>query len=600
MNHLPTLLFLISTLLLSACSNEKASKPENNTAETPLIINGTVAVGLLSQASVVAYSLDKASELGRTTTDEDASYHLELGKHDGPVLLEVTTTNETEMICPSADGCAEGIDFGETYTFDNAEFLLSAIFADASSSGTYQQMISPLTHLSTQRSLHEGLTSPQEVIAMDTATARLFSLRGIDIATQPLINISNADAIEDAEKESVLVSAINAAFLGELNPITQSYIDQGGLLSNSDDDNVISLHGLLNTAISVIDAPTLRTGENTLHINTSFARSLLTLNKTVHFKQDSNEIVQADYKAPSASGSPQTNTEKSELLASKLNTLNQAISSLESATSADKFTIPLQRAKHFLNHQNRKNALIRKRYLQIETNNQIGPAMKAHEVILNLMLLSDFINSKTNQRTDSFSYSLSQAIDEGFRHPGLRSVTDAGADVTIQVSPISAEDSIRYQDSRLFEYSYLIDTQYHYEQVAVNFMVPEKPDRGPNSPDLDIEFDNLSIHSYEPASDAPAIRITNGYSLITRMAYHEKNTPQHRDLYEVFKNPLNSDVRNFDLGFSFTVPSNDIEKEKEMTLLTTLLEQPASGELLLRSEERRVGKECRSRWSPYH
>ena len=24
------------------------------------------------------------------------------------------------------------------------------------------------------------------------------------------------------------------------------------------------------------------------------------------------------------------------------------------------------------------------------------------------------------------------------------------------------------------------------------------------------------------------------------------------------------------------------------------------GEILLRSEERRVGKECRSRWSPYH
>ena len=25
-----------------------------------------------------------------------------------------------------------------------------------------------------------------------------------------------------------------------------------------------------------------------------------------------------------------------------------------------------------------------------------------------------------------------------------------------------------------------------------------------------------------------------------------------------------------------------------------------SSELILRSEERRVGKECRSRWSPYH
>src|SRR5256885_17242191 len=27
---------------------------------------------------------------------------------------------------------------------------------------------------------------------------------------------------------------------------------------------------------------------------------------------------------------------------------------------------------------------------------------------------------------------------------------------------------------------------------------------------------------------------------------------------------------------------------------------PRAGELVLRSEERRVGKECRSRWSPYH
>nr|WP_178139001.1 hypothetical protein [Enterococcus faecium] len=30
------------------------------------------------------------------------------------------------------------------------------------------------------------------------------------------------------------------------------------------------------------------------------------------------------------------------------------------------------------------------------------------------------------------------------------------------------------------------------------------------------------------------------------------------------------------------------------------LSREASFTLLLRSEERRVGKECRSRWSPYH
>ena len=40
------------------------------------------------------------------------------------------------------------------------------------------------------------------------------------------------------------------------------------------------------------------------------------------------------------------------------------------------------------------------------------------------------------------------------------------------------------------------------------------------------------------------------------------------------------------------------------TLISCLagLAQPTSGQLsvVLRSEERRVGKECRSRWSPYH
>ncbi len=30
------------------------------------------------------------------------------------------------------------------------------------------------------------------------------------------------------------------------------------------------------------------------------------------------------------------------------------------------------------------------------------------------------------------------------------------------------------------------------------------------------------------------------------------------------------------------------------------VEVPANTQVIVRSEERRVGKECRSRWSPYH
>jgi len=37
-----------------------------------------------------------------------------------------------------------------------------------------------------------------------------------------------------------------------------------------------------------------------------------------------------------------------------------------------------------------------------------------------------------------------------------------------------------------------------------------------------------------------------------------------------------------------------------MVTLHTVLDHPSESQRMIRSEERRVGKECRSRWSPYH
>ena len=44
-----------------------------------------------------------------------------------------------------------------------------------------------------------------------------------------------------------------------------------------------------------------------------------------------------------------------------------------------------------------------------------------------------------------------------------------------------------------------------------------------------------------------------------------------------------------------------MKKLKWFLFVAVLLAAPAmQAQLLTRSEERRVGKECRSRWSPYH
>ena len=70
---------------------------------------------------------------------------------------------------------------------------------------------------------------------------------------------------------------------------------------------------------------------------------------------------------------------------------------------------------------------------------------------------------------------------------------------------------------------------------------------------------------------------------------------------------------NFDLGCSCFVSLLGINGARKSTLLKNLIKIlcPESGAIYLdgedvrrisltRSEERRVGKECRSRWSPYH
>ena len=56
--------------------------------------------------------------------------------------------------------------------------------------------------------------------------------------------------------------------------------------------------------------------------------------------------------------------------------------------------------------------------------------------------------------------------------------------------------------------------------------------------------------------------------------------------------------RDFDLdehGLTFVKPNRSEEHTSELQSRRDLVCRP-----LLRSEERRVGKECRSRWSPYH
>ena len=59
-------------------------------------------------------------------------------------------------------------------------------------------------------------------------------------------------------------------------------------------------------------------------------------------------------------------------------------------------------------------------------------------------------------------------------------------------------------------------------------------------------------------------------------------------------------IKAFELDYGAKCPKVVAKIVDDMDVLLEFYKYPAEHWVHLRSEERRVGKECRSRWSPYH
>ena len=80
--------------------------------------------------------------------------------------------------------------------------------------------------------------------------------------------------------------------------------------------------------------------------------------------------------------------------------------------------------------------------------------------------------------------------------------------------------------------------------------------------------------------------IPSVYGSINTKVYYNLDRPLPRDLSSIIS--IEKMKKDYDMASThFVLIRDDLEPYK-------------SSELLCRSEERRVGKECRSRWSPYH
>ena len=69
---------------------------------------------------------------------------------------------------------------------------------------------------------------------------------------------------------------------------------------------------------------------------------------------------------------------------------------------------------------------------------------------------------------------------------------------------------------------------------------------------------------------------------------------------QLVQNPVLEEVENIESSLSEEEPPTKLEENNHELDIKEEMERLAKFDGEWRSEERRVGKECRSRWSPYH
>jgi hypothetical protein len=284
-------LVLASTLgsTLTACSGSSGS---NSTPAKNLAISGFAVKGLLVNATITAYSLDKTLVLATVQTTADGSYVLPDIDHVGAILVELTTNANTTTVCDSAIGCAIGdsgntASFGDSYAFNDPDFILSAVLPDAKLAKQQKLMVTPITHLAAKRIAETGVTSASDIQGSVNATATLLGLSGIDINALAPVDITDSEAVANATGDAQLYGAMVGAIatLAEKNTgasvadvleiLADDFSADGGLSGHSDDASKITLDSIFDAAAEVVTASEAKAVVDQVSLDLSGAATIL-------------------------------------------------------------------------------------------------------------------------------------------------------------------------------------------------------------------------------------------------------------------------------------------------------------------------------------
>lgn len=265
-------LIAAASLTMAGCGSSGSSDSGNTTPEEPnrVSLTGLAVKGVLAGATITVSSLDGQTVYDTTTTNTDGTYSLaDLDLPLNVALLVTMTTNaDTLLTCDSATGCTDAssnaVAFGGKYAFNDSSFVMTAVLAPMTAKNAdIKLMVTPVTHMAAERVKKTGAATAAEIATVNTATANLLGLDGVDIATAIPSDITSAGAAEDdtgSQRYGALVAgfATLASSGGKtitdvVNTVSNDYAEDGGLIANSSDDEEIDLADIFKGATAAAD-----------------------------------------------------------------------------------------------------------------------------------------------------------------------------------------------------------------------------------------------------------------------------------------------------------------------------------------------------------
>lgn len=237
LNRAGAALLVAASLTLAACGGGSGgggggSKKDPTSPSVEAAATGVASKGILKSAAVKAIELDPNGRelrvLGKATTKDDGRYSLTIepsaGYQGGPVLFELTATEDTRMVCDVPAGCGD-VPFGGDVSLDD-DFKLQAIVPSVESGKTISVQITPFTTMAARRALADDAGVSTK--SVNDANSAVSQILGVSVLTTEPADLTKPDnnVRDDAKIYGAFLAGVGTMAMESSGVRLSDFIDQ--------------------------------------------------------------------------------------------------------------------------------------------------------------------------------------------------------------------------------------------------------------------------------------------------------------------------------------------------------------------------------------